>query len=275
MPNINSVAASNVGNVRNDNEDNFFINGKTLDISIKGTAIVEDKSDGGLYAVCDGMGGEASGEIASAIAVNTLHEYYLKTLAQKSSFNEVVSLYSDEANARMCAEILENDGKRMGTTFAVLYIENNIAYIYNIGDSRVYLLRDSKLKQLSQDHTQIRRFLEMGILTAEKARTHPERHKLTQHLGIFPEEMVIEPFVAKPVNIKDGDIFLLCSDGLTDMLDDKEIEDIMEQMKNPHEIAEKLVEAALTNGGKDNVTVIISMISEPKGIVAKIKKFII
>jgi serine/threonine protein phosphatase PrpC len=258
---IFSAAASDVGNVRENNEDNYCLNGQTLDISIKGTVIAEDKSGSGLFAVCDGMGGEDSGEIASAIAVNTLNEYYRQALEQNVLFDEVFGSYSVEANARICAEIEKNNGKRMGTTFVVLYIKNNIAHVYNIGDSRAYLHRNNQLTQISQDHTQIRRMIEMNILTREKARTHPERHKLTQHLGIFPEEMVIEPFSAEPITITDGDTFLLCSDGLSDMLEDEEIEKIISQNQPPKEMAEKLVEAALSRGGKDNVTVIISKTS--------------
>ncbi|MCL2287264.1 MAG: protein phosphatase 2C domain-containing protein [Firmicutes bacterium] len=261
MPKISSVAASNTGYVRENNEDNFFLNGKILSTSITGTAIESDNADIGLFAVCDGMGGEESGEIASAIAVDTLHEYYQKVL-DNSSFNEAVNSYTNEANARICIEIYKNNGKRMGTTFAMLYIENNTAYVYNIGDSRVYLFRNNQLKQMSRDHTQIRQLLEMGILTAEKAKIHPERHKITQHLGIFPEEMVIEPYAAEPMSILEGDIFLLCSDGLSDMLDDTEIEQIITQHPNPYDTISKLIEAALANGGRDNITVIISKIIE-------------
>ena len=264
MPSINSVAASNVGNVRENNEDNFFLNGKTLDTSIKGTAITNDKADSGLFAVCDGMGGEEHGETAAAIAVSTLNEYYRQALKQKASLDKWLQLYTDEANTQICAEIEKNGGKRMGTTFAVLYIQDQTAYISNIGDSRAYLLRNQQLTQLSKDHTQIRRLLDMGILTAENAKTHPDRHKLTQHLGIFPDEMVIEPFAAQPLQMETNDIFLLCSDGLTDMLEDKEIEETLLQYANPQDAAMKLIEAALQHGGKDNVTVVVTKVCDLK-----------
>jgi len=274
MHTISSIAASNVGNVRENNEDNFFINGKTLDLSIQGTVIERDESSRGLFAVCDGMGGEASGEVASAIAVNTLQEYYKKMRTQETQIDETIGRYADNANALICAEIEKNGGKRMGTTFAVLYIKDNLACVYNIGDSRVYLLRNNQLIQISQDHTQIKRLVDMGILTAEKAREHPERHKLTQHLGIFPEEMVIEPFIAEPITIMENDTFLLCSDGLSDMLDDKEIEEIMISNSKPADVSSKLMDAALENGGKDNITIIISKIGTSKSIAAKLKQLI-
>jgi len=264
MPIINSVAASNVGNVRENNEDNFFLNGKTLDTSITGTAITSDQVDSGLFAVCDGMGGEEHGETAAVIAVDTLNEYYHQILEENTSFDEWLELYADEANARICAEIEKNGGKRMGTTFAVLYIQDQTAYISNIGDSRAYLFRNHQLTQLSKDHTQIRRLLDMGILTAEHAKTHPDRHKLTQHLGIFPDEMVIEAFAAEPMQIEGEDVFLLCSDGLTDMLEDQEIETILRQYASPQDTALELIAAALQSGGKDNVTVVVVKVCDLK-----------
>jgi len=267
MFNLRFVAASHMGNVRDNNEDIFFANGQILDPAITGTAIVADESKDGLYAVCDGMGGEECGEIASAIAVNTLHKFYNQT--QDISFEKSIESYTDEANKQICDEIEKNSGKRMGTTFAVLYIQNDTAHIFNIGDSRVYLFKSNQLSQLSQDHTQIRRLFSMGILTAEKAKTHPERHKLTQHLGIFPDEMVIEPFIAEPLMVEDNDMFLLCSDGLTDMLEDKAIEGIMQQSSDPQDIAERLISAALQNGGKDNVTVIVVKVSKNNDLTDK------
>jgi len=110
---INSVAISNAGNVRENNEDNLFLNGVTLDTDIKDTAIMGDRAESGLFAVCDGMGGEAYGEVASAIAVDTLNEIHQQTLEQGKCFAEVIDLYAEEANARICAEIERNDGQRM------------------------------------------------------------------------------------------------------------------------------------------------------------------
>ena len=252
MPNISAAAASNVGKVRDNNEDNFFLNGQTLSANSAGTVCTAAESAGGLYAVCDGMGGEEHGETASAIAVDTLNQY-----AQKASFDKQIHLYTEEANARICAEIEKNDGKRMGTTFAVLSIQDHTAHVYNIGDSRAYLFRNHHLTQLSQDHTQVRRLLDMGILTGESAKTHPDRHKLTQHLGIFPDEMLIEPYAAQPLQIETGDIFLLCSDGLTDMLEDEEIKAILLRHTDPQDVVIRLIDVALQNGGRDNVTVVV------------------
>ena len=263
---IHSAVASNIGNIREKNEDSFFLDGITLDPSVKGTVIASNKSTNGLFAVCDGMGGEVSGEVASMIAVSTLGKFYQKAREGKVSFTSMIDSYTEEANARICDEMLKNGGQRMGTTYVMLLIEDNTAYIYNIGDSRAYLLRDRKLTQLSHDHTQIRQLLKMNILTPEEAKTHPERNRLTQHLGIFPEEMIIEPYVVAPIAIMSGDTFLLCSDGLTDMLTDNEIEGIMNKLTDPKEMTEKLAEESLLQGGKDNVTVLVAKAMATNGI---------
>jgi protein phosphatase len=254
MAGISAAAVSHVGKVRGNNEDNFFVNGQVLSA---GVSAVTDESDGGIYAVCDGMGGEEHGEIAAAIAVDTLGKYYRQLKERGGLFENLIVLYTDEANARICAETEQKGGRRMGTTFAVLFAQNNTACICNIGDSRIYLFRDGSLVQLSQDHTQLQRLIEMGIITPEKAKTHPERHILTQHLGVFPDEMVIEPFTAAPREIKKGDVFLLCSDGLTDMLEDAGIGRLISRHPAPRDAAEALIEAALEKGGKDNVTVVV------------------
>ena len=144
---------------------------------------------------------------------------------------------------------------RIGSTFAGLYINNKTAYIVNIGDSRVYLLRSGVLWQMSRDHTSIQQMIDMNVMTKEKARLHPDRHKLTQHLGILPSEMIIEPFSTK-VELQDTDTFLLCSDGLTDMLENFEIENELNSTNTIKQKTENLYNAAFNNGGKDNITIL-------------------
>lgn len=271
---ITAVAASNIGYARDVNEDNFFLNGQTLDTNIPGTVSLADISNSGIYAVSDGMGGEENGELASLVAVNALDELYQNMNEQDIAFDKSLNTYVHEANARICTAIEENNGRRIGTTLAIVYIQDGFAYVANIGDSRVYLFRDNRLVQLTEDHTPVRSLVNKGILTEEQARIHPERHMLTQHLGIFPSELLIEPYVAKPLEIQDGDTFILCSDGLTDMVTNDEIAQIITSdfkktsvkklkfwdrtYKNKiGNIAEKLVDSALINGGKDNITVLV------------------
>jgi len=260
MDMIISAASSNAGKLREKNEDNFFLNGKTLPLEATGTfTLTDETNENGLYAVCDGMGGGVYGEIASAIAADTLHDVYVRAEEQHEKLDELIVWYTREANARICFETEKNDGRRMGTTYVVVSIRSGIVRVYNLGDSRAYLLwgGGNKLSQLTRDHTRVRSLVDMGVITREKARTHPERHTLTQHLGIYPEEMVIEPYAAPSFNLMDGDVLLLCSDGLTDMLEDSKIRKIMSENQSPQETAGKLLEAALRNGGKDNITVVV------------------
>jgi len=172
--------------------------------------------------------------------------------------------YLIERNAVICNMIMMNDGARIGSTFVGLNIIGDCVELTNIGDSRAYLLRDGKLEQLSRDHTPTWQMMELGIITEEAARNHPHRNRLTQHLGVFPAEMVIEPYTAS-LDLKAGDIFLLCSDGLTDMLDDASIKMTLDSSGSIGSKAESLFGAAIKNGGKDNITIILVQVRR-KGI---------
>ena len=256
---------TDVGKKRENNEDNFYLNGTYKRVPDE---LRYEKSDliykRGIFAVCDGMGGEEYGEKASLFAVETLKEY------QEKEFSFYIQEYIENANQKICDFMEENNGVRSGTTLALLYIENHHAVSYNVGDSRVYLFRNGTLTQLSEDHTGAARMIKMGVLTKEQAKKHRDRNLLTQYLGIFPEELIIQAHKSEVIELLPNDIFLLCSDGLTDMLEDDEIATILEKEKSVAEYAIALKEAALANGGKDNVTVgIIKNMEKPKGILEK------
>ena len=136
---------------------------------------------------------------------------------------------------------------------AALYIDEGRAVACNIGDSRIYMMRSGMLQQISKDHTIVQQMVDSGAITKEEARTHKRRHILSQNIGIFPDELIIEPHFAEPIELKEGDVFPLCSDGLTDMVSD----DVIRTILANNEDAEGLVAAALENGGRDNVTVIV------------------
>jgi len=249
---LEAVVLCNVGKVRQNNEDNFYLQGKVrqnlalqyAEESYKGSV------DQSLFAVADGMGGEENGEIASLVTVQSLRPSAIEDVY------EVAMESIGEANEMLCDEMLQNGGKRMGSTLAALYVEGDKAVVVNVGDSRVYHVRNGVPEQLSRDHTIVQQMVDMGVLTKEEARTHKKRHVLSQNIGIFPEEMVIEPYVTEPEEVKAGDVFLLCSDGLTDMVTDEEIGAVM-RTGDIYKQAEKLVELALEHGGRDNVTVML------------------
>lgn len=123
-------------------------------------------------------------------------------------------------------------------------------------------MRNGCLKQLSRDHTQAQSMVDMGLLKPEDMNSHKGKHKLTQHFGIFPDEIIIQPFESEVVSVIENDIFILCSDGLTDMLDDSEIASIVSENLSPKDMANKLVDTAVEKGGKDNTTVVAARIDK-------------
>lgn len=259
--------STDVGKVRKNNEDNFYLNGNYKRVPEDLTYTKRDLIyRGGVFAVCDGMGGEEHGEKASLFAVETLKEF------EEKDINKAIDEYVDTANKKICDLITENNGTRSGTTLALIYIKDGYANCYNIGDSRIYLIRKNKIQQISEDHTQCMQMIRLGVLTKEQAMKHKDRHVLTQHMGIFPDELIIQAHKAEPIKIQNNDILLLCSDGLTDMLSDDEILQILNTEMSADEYTKSLINAALSKGGKDNVTVgIIKNVNKTEGIVKQIR----
>ena len=251
---IESSAITHIGLVRANNEDNYYVNGKCRTNNDAPAEGYSDKKvrDSYLYAVCDGMGGESYGELASMIAVKTLAVY------QETDIPDTIFEYIRRANKYICAELSKFKGVRSGTTLAVLYIRDNKAICYNIGDSRVYLKRKRNLYLMTEDHTEAQHLVRMGMLDEEDVPGHEANNKLTQYLGIPSNEMIIEPYISQEVKLKKNDILMICSDGLTDMLTDDEIADIMEQKElSSAAIAKELAATAQEYGGKDNTTVVV------------------
>lgn len=239
------------GVVRQINQDNLFVNGKYREnLSDREMMACSDVTEAGIYAVCDGMGGEQYGEEASLLAVEAL-----RCLPAKDFFDHGPA-YLREMNRSLCA-LMRQRGARIGTTFVGLSAVGDMGRILNIGDSRAYLLRAGRLTKLSRDHTQAQQMLDLKLITPEQAASHPDRHRLTQHLGIFPEEMIIEPHESDGFPLHRGDLFLLCSDGLTDMLTEAELVQILHGPLRVSEKADCLYKAAVQHGGKDNITVVL------------------
>ncbi len=257
---ISAFAASNVGKRRFNNEDNYYINYKTVDSSNSTNARI-DNVDSFIGAVCDGMGGEAAGEVASQIAVTAIGEFE-KSLLSDNCSDSIIEKVINSANDSICNEI-KKCKKRLGTTFTLIGINNETVTLSNIGDSRIYRFSDDTLEQISHDHTEAQTMVDAGIVTKEQSMSLKEKHRLTQHLGIFPYEMIIEPYTVR-IDSKSDDRYLLCSDGLTDMLTESEIEIILRKNLSLEDTVNCLIELALEKGGRDNVTVLICEITEPK-----------
>ncbi|MCL2814088.1 MAG: protein phosphatase 2C domain-containing protein [Oscillospiraceae bacterium] len=264
MKQIMTAAASvNMGKKRENNEDNLYFNGEflteeTREKSADFEAVCGDRRQ--YYAVCDGMGGEELGELASLTAVETLHKYAdLLKYDDNDKWENIDEAWERcirEANGLICEAQKSRGADRIGTTLALLAVENNFAHLYNVGDSRIYLFRKGKLAQVSFDHTVVANSVKMGILTPEQARTHPHRNRLSQYVGIDPEEMVIEAHKSI-MELRNKDIFVLCSDGLTDMLDDAEISGILKGASGPAGAVRRLMDEALSRNGRDNITIIV------------------
>jgi len=264
---IEISAFSNTGCVRDNNEDNLYVNTQYMKLDEKENFQISDnvKTSSFICAVCDGMGGEKSGERASFEAVSKLHNVVNTTTFSDMTLQgkiQRINKYVGETN-RSIHDMAEAsfDLSGMGTTFACLVIEGNQAVAMNVGDSRVYLHRKERLKQLTRDHSESERLIRLGIITREQARGHKSRFMLNRHLGMALEEGILEADMSEIIQLQKGDTFLICSDGLTDMVEDKVIESILNNSINADDVSQKLMSEALKNGGKDNVTAIIVNIS--------------
>lgn len=256
---IASSGLTDVGRVRTNNEDSF--------------RIVEPLS---LFILSDGMGGEAHGEIASAMAVETISEYLAEpkqdsgeTLHGEASDN--FSLKTKRlksavhlANLKIYQSAQKNPEQRgMGATLTVVWVDDAKLSIAHVGDSRAYLLRSGNLQQLTNDHSLVAEQVRRGLITPQQAEESEMQSVLLRALGAHPDVEVDVDEVAVVPN----DVLLLCSDGLTRMVTEPEIAGTLQAETNPASAAQKLIELANGNGGLDNITVIVARFQDesPKG----------
>lgn len=247
---------SDAGRVRTNNEDNYVC----LDSCIQPVNGKQDKQCREIeadypfiLAVFDGMGGLKAGEVAALKAAEELSSGYRQDWYETESMESIIQ----RLNIAVCEETAKVE---CGCTAVLCRITENSFCIANVGDSRAYLYQSDHLEQMSFDHTEANSMLafqkEMGIhmdLDFSKA-----SNALTQYLGVDESEFVLEPFLSEPREWKKGDIILLCSDGLTTMVSDEDIEEILESELQLQDKLNLLVEEALENGGKDNVTVMVA-----------------
>ena len=207
-----------------------------------------------IFAIADGMGGARGGEIASRVAATALGEN-----VDGSGEERVVALIQ-QANRRVYERASEDsDASGMGTTITVALFEDGVVSFGHVGDSRAYLIRDEKLEQLTEDHSLVAELVRSGRLSPEEAEAHPQRSVITRALGTDPD-VDVDSF---SVEGKPGDLFLLCSDGLTSMVGDEAILDVTERRRDDLDAtAKELVGAANRSGGEDNITVVLFEIAE-------------
>ncbi len=221
---------SDVGLVRAHNEDSFLMRAP-------------------VFAVCDGMGGHAAGEVASAIAVDTIGR-----LAPGVADDVLLGAAVESANTAVIEGAQKGIGKPgMGCTASCVLIEKNKMAVAHVGDSRVYLLRHGTLVRVTHDHSYVEELVDSGQITADEARVHPSRSIITRALGSDPD-MYADHF---SLDVYRGDRIIVCSDGLSSMIPDSQIEAVAVSAATPQQAADNLTAAALTAGGADNVTVLV------------------
>jgi PPM family protein phosphatase len=226
-----STALSHAGRKRRHNEDTYVVQPP-------------------LFAVADGMGGANAGEVASSLAAAALQE----TNGEGASGEARVASLIQEANRRVFRRANEDqEVSGMGTTMTVALVEDDHVAIGHVGDSRAYLFRGGELEQLTDDHSLVAELVRSGKLSPEEAETHPQRSVITRAVGTEPD-VDVDTF---SVQAAAGDLFLICSDGLTDMVDEATIHDALEENRQDLKAAAKaLVNAANRVGGEDNITVV-------------------
>lgn len=259
MLRIDACAVNHTGFVRLNNEDNYYLDGsyiapEQVDQPSSLTATLWDDR-AVIAAVCDGMGGAQAGEEASQLVVSSLHSAI-------SGFDPVHN--TDRITDELCAISrridylrLQLDHDVMGTTIVMACIKRGRLLITNVGDSRAYLLREGHMMQLSEDHSEVQRMVNMGVLSREAAQTHPRRHVITQYMGLPEEELLLDPYFSDTIDLQDGDRVLLCSDGVTDMLEDEAIARILQSEPNCQPAVHALINAVLKSGARDNATALL------------------
>ena len=265
---IKAFGITDVGLKREGNEDSF-----------------STEDDLGLFIIADGMGGHLAGDVASRIAVEIITKSYGKWLNNETREDELFGLPDHSLTTRgnyihssirlanrviyeMAMEYEQYHG--MGTTVVSLIVNHDLIIAANVGDSRIYLVRDGRIERLSKDHTIVAEQMEMGMMTEEEAETSPLKHILTRNLG-SAETVNADVFEIEPSK---NDRFILCSDGLTDLVNDEEILEITLQENQPENLCQQLIDKVLKRGAHDNTTIVsvfIEDMGKPKfGVLQKI-----
>lgn len=221
---------TDVGRVRDHNEDSLLVRAP-------------------LFAIADGMGGHAAGEVASELAVRTLEEAQIDELDADTLRDAVL-----KANAAVIQGARDGLGRAgMGCTLTAAVLEHDYLFVAQVGDSRAYLLHEGCLRRITRDHSYVEELIEAGQLTEEEARFHPNRSVITRALG---SDVNVQPDLYE-LQVHEGDRLLLCSDGLSSLLEHQDILDILNAQNDPQDAANALVDAANDEGGYDNITVIV------------------
>lgn len=246
---LDSYAASHQGMKRRLNEDAFVC-----------------QNASGLFLVSDGMGGENCGDVASKLAAtffeNSITPYLLdedataafEEASEHNFFLDAMKHAANQTNQAVLQAARDNPScKGMGTTLTVVAVRNGSIHIAHVGDSRLYRFENGRLVQITEDHTRVHEMVKLSLISADEARMHPQRHIITQCIGrnrSFKTDLIKQPFISTAT-------YLLCSDGLYDMLEDRDIGQILATCTGLEQAGNQLINRANQNGGRDNITVVL------------------
>lgn len=257
---IEAIALSNVGNIRSSNEDNYLLGkDKYIDKSIR-SAMINNyytskhrfRGNEGIFAVCDGMGGHLSGETASYESIMWLNDHYDKIICDM----ENAVLHIAELNRYIYRyALMDKKFRNMGTTLSAVIAYNRRLCFINAGDSRIYRFSNDKLTQLTNDHTEGQRLMDLRLLTKDECMKFPSRKALYKYIG-REGELVADVNISEA---KDNEYYMICSDGVSDTLPDTKLEELFKNENNIDAIGKRIIDSALDMGSEccDNVTVII------------------
>jgi len=266
---VRAFGLTDPGKVRTSNEDHFLVADLSRTLRIRQTSLPqsathEGRGRGHVLLVADGMGGHNAGEVASALSVETVETFILDLLRRFSNLeaDDEHGVIKDLRNAVQLADarILEEARQHpelagMGTTLTLAFASDTRLFVLHAGDSRGYLLRGRHMARLTKDHTVVAEMARRGEISAEEVAHHPFRHIITNALGGTHAGVQID---VRRVGLEAGDVLLLCSDGLTDMLPDERIAVALAASADPKEACRRLVDEANEAGGRDNITVVVA-----------------
>jgi len=250
VTNIIFAQRTDIGLKRQLNEDSV------ISIQPEDQQVMERK--GILFVVADGMGGHARGEVASQLAVNTIRDVYYQQ--ESDDLAASLRLAVEQASTRIYHENMAlspqpEPDKIMATTCVAAVVQGDSLYVANVGDSRAYIVRNGQPQQVSLDHSLVAQQLREGLITKEQARDHPDRNKIYRCLGY--ENVEVDTFSEK---VQAGDLLLLCTDGLSELVPEEEVVSIVQQYE-PQESVQHLIERANEMGGKDNITAVVARVA--------------
>ena len=245
---------SGCGCVRSGNEDCWYLNGESPALERMNEEAARHGAfpdDGSLFAVCDGVGGARKGELASWTAVSGMADLQQRLLSA-GDLSRTVQDWTHETNVRV-----DDATRGGGCTLAMVYIRQGKAFVGHIGDSRVYRLRDGRLERVTHDHSKVQMLMDAGLITPEEAAVHPQRHMILRSLGMNEDDGPCICELNKPMTLQPGDRYLICSDGVTDMIPEPQLAELLGLPGDPDSSAEAIYRAALQAGGVDNTTLIV------------------